>query len=174
VIKNLSILALLAVIVAIPFLLRQTGGASTWRQGDPLIVIVTPHNEAIRYEFERGFSRWHQAKYGKPVKIEWRAIGGTTEIMRYLSSEYASAAKAWWTRGLNKIWPDNATETVTAGAVPARPELLEIYNRFRATDEPDALSARIDLFFGGGEFDHSSAFRQGLTVAPWKPGEEPA
>jgi hypothetical protein len=173
VIRNLAILALLAAIVALPFLLRKTDTATAWRDGDPVLVIVTPHNEAIRYEFERGFSRWHQAKYDKPVKIEWRAIGGTTEIMRYLSSEYASAAKAWWTHDLKKRWPDNATETVTAGSPPAAsaPELLEVYKAFRETDDPDAFSARIDLFFGGGQFDHNQAADQGLSVPPWKPGE---
>jgi iron(III) transport system substrate-binding protein len=173
VIKNLSILALLAAIVALPFALRPRQTATAWREGDPTLVIVTPHNEAIRYEFGRGFSAWHQAKYGKPVKIDWRAIGGTTEIMRYLKSEYASAAKAWWTRDLHKTWPDNATETVTGAAPPKSPELLEVYNQFRATDDPNAFSTRIDLFFGGGEFDHSSAYRQGLAVPPWDPQHPP-
>ena len=65
--------------------------------GISILVIVTPHNEAIRYEFERGFSAWHQQKYGSPVKIDWRSIGGTTEIMRYLKSEFAADMKRWWT-----------------------------------------------------------------------------
>jgi iron(III) transport system substrate-binding protein len=72
VIRNLAILLLLAAIVALPFLLREKetqGATGGWHAGDPVLVIVTPHNEAIRYEFERGFSRWHHAKYGKPVKI---------------------------------------------------------------------------------------------------------
>ncbi|HEY7118923.1 MAG TPA: ABC transporter substrate-binding protein, partial [Tepidisphaeraceae bacterium] len=97
----------------------------------------------------------------------------TTEISRYLTSEFASAAKAWWTRTLHRDWPDNATETVTGEKVPTDPKLLEVFNTFRNTDDPAAFSARIDLFFGGGEFDHSIAYRQGLTVAPWKSGEEP-
>jgi ABC-type Fe3+ transport system substrate-binding protein len=31
----------------------------------------------------------------------------------------------------------------------------------------------MDLFFGGGEFDHSDAFRRGLTVPAWRKGREP-
>src|SRR3954451_20880883 len=108
--KNLSILLLLLAIVALPFLFRRNETASAWRKRDPELVIVTPHNEAIRYEFEHAFSRWHQQKYGKPVRIEWRVIGGTTETMRYLASEYASAARAWWPRTTGKRWPANATE----------------------------------------------------------------
>src|SRR6185503_21213202 len=127
----------------------------------------------IRYEFERAFSQYHQKHHAKPVKIEWRAVGGTTEIMRFLASEYAASARTWWTRTLKKPWPANATDTLTAGSPPTDPNLLEIYNAFRNTDDPNAPTSRIDLFFGGGEFDHSTAFKQGLTVAPWKPGAQP-
>ena len=171
--KNLSILLILVAIVALPFLFRRSDTASGWHTGDPVLVIVTPHNEAIRYEFEHAFSKWHQQRYGKPVKIEWRVIGGTTETMRYLASEYASAARAWWPRTTGKPWPPNATETVTADKPPTDPALLEVYKKFRDTDDPAQFSARIDLFFGGGQFDHSNAFDQGMTVPPWKPGEEP-
>jgi ABC-type Fe3+ transport system substrate-binding protein len=171
--KNVSILVLLVAIISLPFLLRRSESAATWHSGDPVLVIVTPHNEAIRYEFERGFSKWHQAKYGSPVKIEWRAIGGTTEIMRFLASEYASSARAWWTRSLNKSWPLNGTEIVVGSSPPARAEQLELFKRFRETDDPKAFSCRIDLFFGGGQFDHEQAFRQGMNVAPWKAGSEP-
>src|SRR5438045_991793 len=144
-IKNLSILLLLAAIIAIPFLLRDTATASAWHRGDPVLVIVTPHNEAIRYEFEHGFSKWHQAKYGKPVKIDWRVPGGTTEIMRYLASEYASSARVWWTRTLKKDWPDNGTEVVVGSAPPAKEDQLALYKAFRQMDDPDVLSSRIDL-----------------------------
>ena len=58
-------------------------------------VIITPHNEAIRYEFALGFSRWHQQQYGRPVKVDWRAIGGASEISRYLTAEFISAARGW-------------------------------------------------------------------------------
>jgi ABC-type Fe3+ transport system substrate-binding protein len=174
--KNLSILFVLLAVVALPFLFRgrDAATASAARDEDAVtLVIVTPHNEAIRYEFGRGFDRWHRARFAKPVQIEWRVIGGTTEISRYLTSEYAAATKAWWTQTLKRDWPARATETVTADKPPAEPELLDVYKTFRATDNPDAVTSLIDLFFGGGQFDHDVAFRQGLTVPPWNPGEEP-
>src|SRR3954469_17809627 len=126
-VKNASILLLLLAIVALPFLFRRSDTAVAWRKGDPVLVIVTPHNEAIRYEFEHGFSKWHQQRYGKPVKIEWRVIGGKTETMRELPSEYAAAPRAWWPRATGKSWPANATETVTSEKVPTDPTLLELH-----------------------------------------------
>ncbi len=52
-------------------------------------------------------------------------------------------------------------------------QLRDIYMTFRRQDDPAAFTAKIDLLFGGGAYDHMKAFRQGLTVAPWPPGEEP-
>jgi len=53
------------------------------------LVIITPHNEQIRYETQRAFSDWHEQTRGTPVAIDWRTIGGTSDIERQLISEYA-------------------------------------------------------------------------------------
>jgi ABC-type Fe3+ transport system substrate-binding protein len=176
--RNLSILALAALVIALPFMFRQASEQVDWQPGDPELIIITPHNEAIRYEFALGFSRWHQARYGKPVKVDWRAIGGTTEISRYLTAEYVTAARGWWT-GQGLTWPSGAGDVLvdrkfdtrnapTNPAEVARWEILrDLYTRFRATDDHRAFTARIDLFFGGGDYDHTKAFGEGLTVAPW-------
>jgi ABC-type Fe3+ transport system substrate-binding protein len=53
------------------------------------VVVVSPHNEAIRDEFERGFSSWHQARFGSAVDVDWRVVGGSSESLRFVQSEYA-------------------------------------------------------------------------------------
>jgi ABC-type Fe3+ transport system substrate-binding protein len=53
------------------------------------LVILSPHNEAIREEFERGFSRWHTTHHGEPVDIDWRMVGGSSESIRFVQSEYS-------------------------------------------------------------------------------------
>jgi ABC-type Fe3+ transport system substrate-binding protein len=160
--RNVSIILLLAVIIALPFIFRQPPPQGDWREGDPVIVIVSPHNEAIRYEYAQAFSRWHKQKYGKPVKIDWRNIGGTSEISRYLTGQYTDNTRAWW-RNQGKDWPSQATEDLTK-ATPATPAVAEVHKTYRETDSPDAITSGIDLFFGGGEYDHSAAFRAGFTV----------
>lgn len=134
-IRNLTVVGLLVVIVALPFLFRPAATGDDWRSGDPVLTIVSPHNEAIRFEFSQAFSAWHRQKFGRPVKIDWLNIGGTTEISRYLISEYAASA--------------------------------------RTTGDPLKATARIDLLFGGGEFDHTRLFQQGLIVPPWPEGQPP-
>lgn len=171
-IRRIAILFSATLIVALPFLFQSRGEAT---DKDALtLVIVTPHNEAIRYEFGRAFSAWHERHYGQPVRVDWRAIGGATEIARYLASEYMNAARAWW-KARGQPWPQGASEELMHARLSTNPApgLAELHRTFRATDDPRAFSSRIDLYFGGGEYDHSRAAGQGLTVAPWAAGREP-
>jgi iron(III) transport system substrate-binding protein len=174
-IRNLVILSLAALVISLPFVFRQAEEASSWRPGDPVVVIITPMNEAIRYEFARGFSEWHRRNFGRPAKVDWRALGGTSEIMRFLVSEYVAVARAWWT-GKGKPWPAGASEAVAARKLDTHsaPGLREIHETFRKTDDPKEFTVKIDLLWGGGEYDHSEARRQGLIVAPWPSDKTPA
>jgi len=57
------------------------------------LVIITPHIEPLRYEFERAFSDWHEQQYGVPVDIDWRRPGGTSDIRKQLQAEYRAAVR---------------------------------------------------------------------------------
>ena len=129
--KNLLVLAAAAVVVALPFVFRRDKPAGQWKEGDPVLVVVSPHIAVIRDEFAIGFSDWHQRRFGQPVRIDWRAIGGTTEIMRYLQGEYVAAYRAWRRRA-GLAWPDGAAEAAVAKRQPADEALAEIWNDFRA------------------------------------------
>lgn len=186
--KTAVILAACALVVGLPFLLQPRREASDWRPGDPELVIVSPHNEAIRREFAVAFSRWHRERYGRPVRVDWRAIGGTTEIMRYLAGEYGAAFKAWW-RQQGRPWPEGALGAVMDGRFgkrelaaedAAKPGARErwdqqkaLWQAFRGCDDAAAFGCGIDLFFGGGGYDHGKAFDQGFAVAPWPPESPP-
>src|SRR5437660_5305907 len=54
------------------------------------VVIISPHNEAIRYEFGRGFDQWHRQRFGEGVAVEWRDVGGTADALRFVQSEFAT------------------------------------------------------------------------------------
>ncbi|NQU10817.1 ABC transporter substrate-binding protein [bacterium] len=181
--RNITVILAAAAVVALPFLLRPAGETTDWRRGDPVLVIVSPHNEAIRYEFERGFAAWYRARCGRPVKIDWRSIGGTSEIARYLESEFVAATRAWWV-AQGRSWPAGAGELLLARRFdqpepPPGPghdrwrELRDLHRAARAVDDPGQVSCQIDLFFGGGVYDHSKAHDAGLTVMPWPTGDPP-
>ncbi|MEI8063633.1 MAG: extracellular solute-binding protein [Verrucomicrobiota bacterium] len=61
--------------------------AGTLQAADKL-VIVSPNWEGIRYEFARAFSAWHQENYDTPVEVDWRDLGGSSENVRFVISEF--------------------------------------------------------------------------------------
>jgi ABC-type Fe3+ transport system substrate-binding protein len=181
------VVLLAGVVVALPFLFRRTEPVAAWRPGDPTLVVISPHNEAIRQEFARGFSEWHRTRHGKPVRVDWRNIGGTTEIVRYLESEYVAAFRGWW-RGQGRRWPEGGEAILdrrfnpepvppdvrTNGTALAKwREKAEIHTSFRAHDNPTAFSSGIDLMFGGGTYDHGKLGGEGIAVPAWPKGAEP-
>jgi len=179
-----SLLAIAIVVIALPFVFRRDRQQGDWRRGDPELIIISPHNEAIRYEFETAFSAWHQQRYGQPVRIDWRNIGGTTEIMRYLEAESMAAFKAWrkasgrpWPAGAEGLTLDRGFDAATPPDHAAERErwLLQhdLHAAFRGTDDPRAFGCGIDLFFGGGAYDHTAATGKGFTVQPWPPTQPP-
>lgn len=142
----LVVLAPLA-LLAIPLALREPARDRPATDARPL-VIVTPHNEAIRAEFTRAFRVFAQRELGHDVEIDWRTPGGMSDIGKLINEQYAAVA-AQRLPGF-----DRATfNDPKAGDAPAR-------TAFLASD----LGIGIDLLFGGGEFDHRSLADRGYLV----------
>lgn len=172
--RLLAVLVLLAVVLALPFALRPDRDAGVEGGGvsggaELTLAVITPHNEAIRSEFGRAFTEWHLREHGVPAQIEWIVIGGTSEIARYLASESVAALRAWRLR-TGGAWPPGAAEAALAKDAPEAPELAAVWRDFRAHDDPGKFGSGVDVFFGGGEYDHRKAAEQGLLVAPWPEG----
>ena len=53
------------------------------------VVIITPHVDAIRHEFGNGFARWHSEKFSEMAEVEWRVLGGTSDALRFVLSEFS-------------------------------------------------------------------------------------
>ena len=147
--KRLIILLLLAAIVALPFVLRPKKPVA--KQADDTVVIITPHNEAIRYEYSRGFAEWYRAKTGRTVAIDWRMVGGTSEIARFLEGEYVSAFELHWTRTLGKPWSAELQAGFQNARLPASAPAM--VREARAAFLKSDVGCGIDVFFGGGTYD---------------------
>jgi iron(III) transport system substrate-binding protein len=157
--QAIIIIALLATLV-LPFALRSR--QMTEGKADETLVIITPHNEAIRHEFGRAFEKWYHARTGKTVTLDWRLIGGTTEIARYLEGEYTAAFQNHWVNTLGKAWSNEVLNGFSNGALPAEAsaEAREARAAFLASN----LSCGIDLFYGGGSYDFIRQAQAGRLV----------
>ncbi len=54
------------------------------------LVLISPHWEGIKYEFERAFKVHYQRETGRTVELNWLDVGGTSETTRFIRSEFKS------------------------------------------------------------------------------------
>jgi iron(III) transport system substrate-binding protein len=147
-----ALLAALALIVAAPFALKPRDDLLA--AADDTIVIITPHNEQIRYEFSRAFGEHYKEKTGRTIRIDWRMPGGTSEIARYIKGEYYAAFERTW-RAAGKQWDPEASATFDDPRAQS-----EARRKFLASD----VGIGVDLFFGGGAFDFQQQAEAGRLV----------
>lgn len=151
-VRIVLVLIALAVVLALPFALKPK--ENLLAQADDTLVIISPHNEAIRYEFSHAFAEHYKAKTGRTVRIDWRIVGGTSEIARYLQGEFYNTFRREWMASGQK-WTEEVAAAFTnpASDHPARKAFLA-----------SRSGIGIDLFFGGGAFDFIAQARAGNLV----------
>lgn len=140
---------LLALILGVPFVLRPAQTRSKTAVGPTAtLVIVTPHVPQIQFEFAAGFERWYARTYQEQVRIDWRQPGGTGDIIKQLSAQYASRCAE-----VIEEWRSSSPERLR------NPDL-------DLTDAFPPGTVAFDLMMGGGSFDHSR-LRNPNTGAYW-------
>ena len=167
------LIGIIALILITPFILRK----EEEKIGDPdeRLVIISPHLGSIRYEFTQGFKKWYKKTTGRIVEIDWRTPGGTSEIVRFINSEYTNAFRNYWEKELDQEWSLEVQENFTN---------YRLHVKGATSDDSRAQFARraflesnvscgIDIFFGGGSYDFIQQSRAGrlidcglLTVTP--------
>ena len=163
--KHLPLLLVLAAVLITPLALRPKGRTSA-PEGTRSLVIITPHNEAIRYEFGRAFQEHHFSSTGERIQMDFRTPGGTSEIARYVASEYVAGFQHHWTRELDLPWSTAVERAFSNPKVLLGPNPAEdsIEQRARRAFLASNVSCRLDLFFGGGAFDFQSQAAAGNLV----------
>lgn len=151
----------LAVLLIVPFALRPKLAVST---SDPArqLVVLTPHNEAIRHEMQRGF-RLYLREQGQPdVRVDWRSPGGTSEIARFLSSEYRSAFEHYFVQRFGRpLSARGAQAFANAKQSTVGDDDAALARRtFLASN----VGINIDVLFGGGSYDFSQHAAAGRLV----------
>lgn len=161
--RFLAVLAAMAAVVGLPFLLKPKDNLLA--KADDTLVIVSPHNEAIRYEFTRAFSDYYKKKTGRSVRIDWRIPGGTSEIARYLKGEYLALFQREWTSSGHAFTPEVAGAFDNPRIKPGvSPKFDTPAQAARRAFLESKRGIGIDLFFGGGAFDFEQQASAGRLV----------
>ena len=153
-------LGALALVLAVPFLLKPRQNLLS--NSDDTLVIISPHNEAVRYEFTMAFVRHYQAKTGRSIRIDWRLPGGTSEISRFLAGEYFAAFEYVWTSRGQSWTPEVAAAfdnpKIKMADDPSTDAPAQAARRYFLNSN---IGIGIDLFFGGGAYDFEQQAKAG-------------
>ncbi len=143
-----------ALLIALPLMLQPENAVTAYSgETSDQLVILTPHPESIRYEFGRAFRKHYREKTGRDIVLDFRSIGGTSDITRYIDDRFTAEFRLAWEASGHDF-----TE--------------ESRNNFK-TDAPSAerdffinseLGIGADIFFGGGTYEHSKFAKTGYAV----------
>lgn len=138
-----AIAALFVLILGLPMgLSRCSRQSRASTEADlPTLIVVTPHVQQIREEFALAFDDWHRRRYGTGARLDFRTIGGTSEIIRALQARFSAAIAS----GRFEIAP--------SGEVVLEPGAIDL-----------------DLMLGGGTYDHGR-LKSGVTIQAEVGGE---
>ena len=158
-------LLLMGIVGILPFLFRKDSLASVTDETADVLVIISPHSEPMKYEFEQGFRKYYRKRFNKDIRIDFRAPGGTSDIVRYIHDRYTAQFKMYWEEDTsNPPWDDviasafNDPNILKDPTAPAKAVLAR--KKFLASN----VGIGIDLFAGGGTFEHARNASYGYSV----------
>ena len=101
--RRYLLLVLFVIVLATPFVLRVALGLQARpEEYDLRLVIMSPHQEGIRREFQEAFSRWHKKHHGQSVFVEYLSYGGS-DIVKILNDR-TTLFKNNGTYGIDLVW----------------------------------------------------------------------
>ena len=159
-------LAVWGALLALPFVLRppEAGGKDRSAPTESL-VIISAHNKAVRDEYVRAFGEYYYRKHGRRIKLEFRNVGGTSAIVKYMKDRFEAEFRACYEKRHPGEWDDSVAKAFSDPAFddPKFPASAK-QRRARRDFLNSNVGIGIDLLAGGGTYDHSRHARQGFAV----------
>ena len=150
--RLLICLFLLGGLLALPFYFRKDDDLPPPAPGSDVLVIISAHNKNVRDEYERAFRKYYKRKFGKDVRIDFRSPGGTSDISRYIKDRFINAFRV----ECGDSWKSEYAEIFTDPRKNDHP----IRQRFLNSN----VGIGIDVFAGGGTFEHQRNASRGYAV----------
>lgn len=154
----------LAALLALPFCLRPEKAAGAVNSGNPdKVVVVSAHNKAMRDEYVTAFKKYYLEKFNREVEIDFRSPGGTSDIARYIPDRFEAEFRRYFESDpANGKWKKEYARFSDASLdrKGADPELVSVRKKFLNSN----VGIGIDVFAGGGTFEHSRMAQRGFAV----------
>ncbi|MBO5668211.1 MAG: extracellular solute-binding protein [Lentisphaeria bacterium] len=154
-IRLLVCMVLLGTLLALPFYFRHQEELPVFSGDADTVVVICAHNKTVRDEYEKAFGKWYKEHFGREVRIDFRTPGGTSDITRYIDDRFHAEFRYF----------------LEEKGIPWQKEYGDIFNDPRQTSHwirqeflNSDVGIGIDVFAGGGTFEHSRLAGNGYAV----------
>ena len=163
--KKILVAALpIFVLLAIPFFLRPASGAPSDAPAEKL-VIISAHNESIKYEYDRAFRQYYRDRFGRDIELDFRSPGGTSDIVKYIADRYEAEFRHFFESDpANGEWTPEIAKRFAEPGVENDPTAPEAVRKARKLFLISDVGIGIDLMAGGGTFDMQRHAKRGFAV----------
>ncbi|WP_288514735.1 extracellular solute-binding protein [uncultured Victivallis sp.] len=163
--KKILVAALpIFVLLAIPFFLRPASGAPSDAPAEKL-VIISAHNESIKYEYDRAFRQYYRDRFGRDIELDFRSPGGTSDIVKYIADRYEAEFRHFFESDpANGEWTPEIAKRFAEPGVENDPTAPEAVRKARKLFLSSDVGIGIDLMAGGGTFDMQRHAKRGFAV----------
>ncbi len=172
--KSIAAILPMVILLAIPLAMRPRGIAEETDGEAAELIVLTPHAEPVKAEFAGAFDEYYFRKYGRHVKIEFRSVGGTADIVRYIADRFeAEFRRLYQSQGLQPKWQDYFGGIfANPGIDPENhPDKLERHIRRSFLESNTGIG--VDIFWGGGSYDHRRHALRGFAADGGAAGRHP-
>lgn len=157
--RLIGCVVLLGGLLALPFYFRREDEAvpAEFPGETDHLVIVSAHNKAMRDEYDTAFRNYYRKRFNRDVILDFRSPGGTSDIIRYIDDRFVSEFRNFFESNPgNGKWKKEYTDIFRDSRSAAHP----VRKLFMASD----VGIGIDIFAGGGTFNHARLAKRGYGV----------
>ena len=167
--RVVPVLILFLSLLALPFFLRRDQEENKLEKvgGDAIldkVVVISAHNKSFRDECAAKFKLYYREKFGRDVEIDFRSPGGTSDIIRYIADRYKTEFRRYYEK--NPVLGEWDNELAGAFADPKSdlPTASERARKIRKMFLESDVGIGIDVFAGGGVFEHERQKKRGFAA----------
>lgn len=155
----------LMLLLAIPFALHPAKDTPSSDRPTETLVIISAHNESVRYEYAHAFKRYYREATGREIKLDFRSPGGTSDIVRYIADRYDAEFRQYFqSNPANGAWTAEIAAAFSNPQIDHNPNATPAARRARALFMDSDVGIGIDLMAGGGTFDQARQAARGFAV----------
>ena len=154
-IRLLICMVLLGVLLGLPFFFRKEEVKTIFADDVDTVVVICAHNKTVRDEYEKAFAKWYKKRHNRDVRIDFRSPGGTSDITRYIADRFRAEFR-YYLEENQEEWQEEYGNIFSDKRQNSHP----VRQKFLNSD----VGIGIDVFAGGGTFEHSRMADCGYAV----------